>query len=382
MKRYLWHKFIFAALRPVAGPVVKRMMGYSCEKRKGPEKPSLIIANHNADLDPALVALSFSRHMYFVTSEHAVRGGLASKLLKFTFDPVPINKARTDLFAVKEMIRRLRAGANVCLFAEGNRSFNGLTGPVSVSTAKLVKSSGADLITFRLVGGYFTTPRWASGKHKGKMSGSVAGVYSADELKSQTTEQVLALIERDIYEDAYERQSERGDRFVGKNPAENIETALYLCPGCKKIGTIKSKGERFFCGCGLDAVYTETGFLDGESLPFTTITQWDEWQVGQLGEIIESAGSEPICADENQRLFEVRTALDKRQLGEGKMQISRDTFQCAGLTFEMSEIAQFEVVSQMTLIFGLKNGTTYEVQTAAPRSALKYREIFRVLSGN
>ena len=380
MKHFLWHRFVFVVLRPVAGPVVKRMMGYRCVKQKGPDKPSLIIANHNSDLDPALVALAFSRHMYFLASEHTYRQGFASKVLKFVFSPIPINKARTDLSAIKEMIRKVKAGANVCLFAEGNRSFNGVTGPVSLSTAKLVKASGADLITFRIEGGYFTTPRWASGRHKGRMTGGKVGRYTAAELKAMSNEQVLAVIERDIYEDAYERQLTRLERYKGKNLAEHIETTLYLCPKCERIGTIKSAGSRFFCSCGLDAVFTETGLLEAEALPFSTITQWDRWQAGQLEEVIRKAGSGPICADEGERLFEVDTAVGKKLVGEGATQISRDTFQCAGVKFDMGQIAQFEVVGRMTLIFGLKNGTTYEVQSAAPRSALKYREIFRVLS--
>ena len=380
MKRYLWHRFVFIVLRPVAGPVVKRMMGYSCGKQKGPDKPSLIIANHNANLDPAFVALAFSRHMYFLASEHAFRGGLASKLLKFAFAPIPINKVRTDLFAVKEMIRKLKAGANVCIFAEGDRSFNGVTSPISISTAKLVKSSGADLITFRIEGGYFTTPRWASGRHKGEMTGGTVGRYAAAELAAMTSEQILAVIERDIYEDAYERQLGRYIHYKGENLAEHIETALYLCPGCKKIGTIKSKGARFFCECGLNAVFTETVLLEGETLPFSTITQWDNWQSEQLADIVKNAGGEPLCIDEGQRLYEIDTAVGKKFLGEGTMQIDSEVFRCAGLTFELEQIAQFAVTGQMRLHFGLKNGTTYEVLSVVPRSALKYRELFRVLS--
>ena len=39
--------------------------------------PYLVLANHNVDLDPLLVALSFRvRHMYFVASEHIYRAGV------------------------------------------------------------------------------------------------------------------------------------------------------------------------------------------------------------------------------------------------------------------------------------------------------------------
>jgi len=379
MKHYLWHRFIFRFLWITAGPLVRLVMGYSCSKQKGPDTPSLIISNHNTDLDPALVSLGFSRHIYYLSSEHTLRRGLPSRILKFIFAPIAINKTRTDISAVKEMIRRLHAGANVCFFAEGDRSFYGTTAPISLSTAKLAKMSGAPLITFRITGGYFTEPRWSIRLRRGKMSGGVVGKYSVAELKGMTDKQVLDAIERDIYEDAYERQKVGMVRYKGKNLAEHIETALFLCPVCKKIGTLRSEGNRFFCECGLDAVYTETGLLEGETLPFSTITEWGEWQTGTLAEVVGAAGDQAICIDEDQQLFEVRAATEKTPVATGEMRIDRENFYCAGSTFPLQQITRFAIVGRMTLLFATNDGATYEVRSAVPRSAIKYREIFRIL---
>lgn len=379
MKNYTWHKTILAVLRIVAGPFVKLIMGYRCERNKGPDAPSIIISNHNTDLDPALVALGFTRHMYFVASEHALREGLRSRILSFVFAPISINKSHADIQAIKEILRRVKAGASVCLFAEGDRSYNGKTGRIAPSTAKLVKTSKADLITYRIEGGYFTTPRWAKHKRDGRMRGRIVNRYSADDIKSMTEEQVLSIIECDTYENAYERQKEKLVRYRGKDLAETIETALYLCPACKKIGGIKSKGDRFFCDCGLEARYSDTGFLEGENLPFCTIAEWDAWQAEQLAENVEKAGDQPICEDKEQQLFKVKAAIGKEPAGEGAMYIDREKFFCAGQTFPLRHIARFAVVGRMTLLFALTDGTAYEVQSAIPRSALKYKEIFRIL---
>jgi len=355
-------------------------MGYRCEKQKGPEAPSLIISNHNTDLDPALVGLAFSRQMYYLASEHAFRNGFASKMLKFLFDPIPFNKTRADVYAIKEMIRRLKAGANVCLFAEGDRSFTGITAPVPASTAKLVKLSGVEMVTFRLEGGYFTTPRWSKKKRKGKMTGAMVNRYTVEELKGMTEEQIISAIDRDIYEDACERQKVRQDRFCGENLAESIETALFLCPGCNKIGAIRSEGDRFFCGCGLSGVYTETGMLEGAELRFSTTSEWGKWQDEQLETIVGEAGGGVICSDEGQTLYKVRPAIDKTLIGEGQMSIDREVFRCAGHDFPVGQITKFAIVGQMTLLFSTIGGESYEVRSNAPRSALKYREIFRVLT--
>jgi len=382
MKHYRLHRFMFVILRRTVVPIIQRVMGYRYNKKKGPDVPSLVISNHNTNLDPVLVAMSFSRHMYFLTSEHALRKGLKSRLLRFFFAPIPINKSRVDVSAIKDILRRLKAGASVCFFAEGDRSFNGLTSPISSSTAKLVKTSGVDLITFRLEGGYFTAPRWAKKLRRGIMSGSRVNHYSGADLKTMTIEQINKLIEQDIYEDAYERQKNDLIRFHGKKLAESIETVLYLCPRCEKIGTLRSEGEHFFCSCGLDVEYCETGLLRGDDLPFTSIKEWDQWQTGKLEEIIDNSGDQPICVDEGQSLYMVQSAVGNTPMGQGIMKIGRKTFQCAGLEFPLDQITRVTVTGQMTLIFALNDGASYEVYSDTPRSALKYREIFRILTKN
>jgi len=381
LKRYTFHRAIYSILRYSVAQIVKVSYGFKFKKYKGPDKPTLIFSNHNTNLDPALVGLAFSRHIYFLASEHAFRVGFASKLLSFFFAPIPFNKARTDVKSIKEVLRRIKAGASVCLFAEGDRSFNGQTSPIAISTAKLAKTSGADLITYRLESAYFVAPRWAENKRKGKIYGTVVNKYTADELKTMSAGEVLTAIERDLFEDAYKRQAESPQQFKGKNLAESIETALYLCTGCKNFGTIKSEGNRFYCSCGLVGIYTETGFLEGDTLQFSTITDWDHWQTGQLAGMIEAAGHETICTDENQQLFKINPAVDKTLIGEGVMRINRTTFHCAGFDFPLNNVTRFTVVGQQELMFALIDGPTYEVRSNTPRSALKYREIYRVLTG-
>jgi hypothetical protein len=366
-------------MRGLAIPVSKIMWGYKRRFEKGPDTPSIIISNHNTNFDPALIVINFLRHIFFVASEHTFRHGLTSIFLKVVFAPIPINKAQADAFTMREIFHRLKAGYSVCIFAEGNHSFNGVTGPIPISTAKLVKMSGVDLITHHMEGGYFTKPRWAKKKRWGKMAGKIIGRYSAAELKSMTYEQILKLIERDIHEDAYERQKEQFVRYRGNNRAEYIEIVLYLCPICKKIGTIHSHGNYFSCNCGLKAAYTEMGFLEGENLPFSTITDWDKWQKEQLTQIVNDADDEPVCADDNQQLFLVQPVVGNSFIAEGKMYISRTEFYCAGMAFPLQQIKRFTVLGKMTLVFTLNDGTQYEIHSAFPRSPLKYLEIMRLL---
>ena len=49
-------------------------------------------------------------------------------------------------------------------------------------------------------------------------------------------------------------------------------------------------------------------------------------------------------------------------------------------SFPLEEITQFAVADQMKLLFTIRSGIMYEVESATPRSALKYREIFKTLT--
>lgn len=211
------------------------------------------------------------------------------------------------------------------------------------------------------------------------MAGTLAGQYSPAKLHDMSNEEVLKAIERDIHENAYERQGEKLIRYRGKDLAEFIETALYLCPLCQSIGSIRSRGNYFFCACGFKAKYTKTGFLTGEALPFSTITAWDSWQVKKLAAIARDEATELICADDDQQLFRVQAARSSAFVGEGELQMTRQELRCAGRIFPLEQIVRLAIVDRMTLMFSLRDGTHYEIRSAAPRNALKYVEIFKTI---
>lgn len=137
----------------------------------------------------------------------------------------------------------------MCIFAEGDRTFNGVTGPFFTATAKLVRMTGAQLVTFRLEGGYFSSPRWSDTLRKGKFYGHEVNRYSPETLKAMSTEEIDACIARDLHEDAYARQRQSPVRYRGKRLAESLETALYFCPRCGGLGTLKSEGNPAHCTC-------------------------------------------------------------------------------------------------------------------------------------
>ncbi|HPE95298.1 MAG TPA: lysophospholipid acyltransferase family protein, partial [Bacillota bacterium] len=265
------------------GPFFIHLMNYECLSYTKPDAPFILLANHNTDFDPMLIGASFKdSFMYYVASDHILRLGVLSKLLSYYLAPIPRRKGREDALTVIEIRRRLKKGCSLCFFPEGNKSFNGVTGKIVPSTGELVRRSGVDLITFRFEGGYLTAPRWGYGIRKGKMTGQMVGVYTADQLKEMTSSQIDELISRDIFEDTQVVRKRADIVYECKAPAKGLENALYMCPNCRKIGDMHSAKDRIICKCGYEAQYTKKGQLiccDGR---FGSIYEWDEWQRSTL----------------------------------------------------------------------------------------------------
>lgn len=382
LKHKRFHEIFFIIIRWVASPFIRLKCAFKFDVIPSEAgKPVIVVCNHVTDLDPALVGIAFKGHLYFVASEHVTRWGLASRLLQFFFAPIIRVKGKTDARVGMDVIRKVRKGSNVCIFAEGNRSFNGLTGPVFPATGKLVRSSGAGMVTFRLEGGYFTAPRWARKMRRGRMYGRLVGSYSAADIKAMSSDEINDIISRDIHEDAYERQRKNPIHYRGPALAEDIQTGLYLCPKCGQAGTLTSSGSRFSCACGLAGTYDELGMLTGQGFSFSTVTQWDAWQATQTQQLVSAAPQDgPICGCDGLQLYTVQSGVKATPAGTGRLALYTDRLVCGEHSFLLQQLSDLAIVSQRTLTFSTLDGRQFEIKSRVPYSALMFKRIYDFLT--
>ena len=364
------------------------------------EGPFILIPNHVTAWDPLIVAMALhKKHVYFVASEHIFRWGLLSRIIKGLVDPIPRSKGTSGADTARSCLRHLKAGHSICLFAEGEQSWDGLSRPVAKGTGNLVRHAKVTLVTYRLQGGYLSLPRWGKGLRKGSVKGCVAGVYTPDDLKDMSGEEINALIDRDIYENAFESQKKDPVRFIGKRPAEYLERLLYVCPSCRKISTLKSEGDRLFCvSCGLECHYTDAGFFDSGA-PFSQTAEWESWQKDALRELVRSKEGyytepaqaekdgtrEPAPAKENapeEALFEDGPVILKKitadhgetVVGEGLLVQYTDRFVCAGKTFYLTDISEMAMTQYKVLLF-TAGKDYYEIKAGERTNLRKYLEV-------
>lgn len=341
--------------------------------------PCLIIANHVTAWDPLLVAGGAPDHqMYFVASEHLFRKGLVSKVIRFLVDPIARKKGSTGADTAMATLRRIRNGCSVCIFGEGEVTWDGVSRPSFAGTGTLARACGGNLVTYRLEGGHFARPRWAKSVCKGRMKGHIVHVYTPEELKAMTADEVAAAIDRDLYEDAYERQAQEPVEFKGARLADRMETALFYCPKCEKIGHLKGKGDYIACTCGYRTRVTNYGtFLP--PYPFGNMKEWDQWQHEKLTEQFRT-NTLPDFADPDAQaaLVEIGDQHVITPLACGELSLKDRALACVNYTFPLNEVEQLAIVQTNILLFS-HQGKYYEIRTRVGVNLRKYLHIWKLV---
>ena len=188
------------------------------------EGPYLLIANHACNSDPILVGTANpDQPLAFVGSEHLERLGFLTRLLNRCFTLIPRSKASSGLQSAKQILKVLKQGQPVLLFAEGDCTWDGVSGKIFPATGKLAKLARVPLVTFRLEGNYLMKPRWARKRRKGPVRGRVVRVYSPEELGTMSPEAVNEAVDRDLYTDAPETARQSGAVYRSRARAEGLE---------------------------------------------------------------------------------------------------------------------------------------------------------------
>ena len=371
------HQRIWKLLHILLSGWLKRKFNFTAEIARL-EGPCLVIPNHVTAWDPLLVALSFpDNQMYFVASEHIFRWGIVSTLIQWLVSPISRRKGASGADTVMTCIRRIRKGASICLFAEGDSSWDGRTGEIFPATGKLAKACGASLVTYRLEGGYLTKPRWGKGVRRGAMSGHVVGVYSPQHLKTMTADQVNDLIQRDIREDAWARQEAEPVHFRGKAPAEHMECLVYICPACGAVGGLTSHGNQVACRCGFSLTLTDTGSFLPDT-PFRNPGEWDDWQKRRLPELTPGEDG-CLFRDTKMILREILPGNKSREMGPGLLEQYADRLVCCGACFPMADIEGMSIHNAQVLTVALAD-RYFEITSKSPRCTRKYLDFFTALT--
>ncbi|MBR3201489.1 MAG: 1-acyl-sn-glycerol-3-phosphate acyltransferase [Mogibacterium sp.] len=364
-------KRFWDAVQLVLGGWLRNKFNYSFDKSFEPadiEGPVLVAINHACAYDPLFVGAAFkNKPLTFIASEHILRGKWGSFLDKH-ISFIPHQKgargSRTALVALKKM----KKGESIFLAVEGEQTWNGRPLPVMPYTGKLVRGSGATLVTYRIEGAYLSAPRWALSTRKGMVYGRPAGVYGPEVMKEMSDEEVEQLISKDLGFDTWEWQKSRTGGPVkykctkGGN-AEGLERSVFTCPACGSFGTLKSKGDSMGCSCGFSVRMADTGFLDPAE-PFETVADWEEYDRKKLAERLEemrrAAGEDVVFTDDEVVLHRIEEGHSDEEAARGKLALrfadEKFILSIGDFSFDLKNISNMTMVLADRIVFSDKSG--------------------------
>lgn len=322
--------FIYEIARVAARIVLWCTGGYRCTGDAIPkEGPVLVLASHGGMLDFLPVGLAVpGRRVRFVITERFMRGGLLSAFLRW-MAVIPKMQFHADPRCMSQILRTLRAGGTVGIFPAGQTSLCGVPGEVSPVIAKLVKKSGANVVAVRLQGSFFAKARFIKGIHRCPIHADVKLLYTPEQLKNASEEEIYDAIYGGIYYDEFAWQQQNNIRVRSKNRADGYDRVLFACPNCASLYTIRSEGTTVSCtACGVEAQVGEDMHLhwaDDMQLP-ENLRDWffrQQW------------AAEEALAQPGYQLEAPVTVLDfpdgkEFPVGDGKLVLDRDELRYEG----------------------------------------------------
>jgi 1-acyl-sn-glycerol-3-phosphate acyltransferase len=379
-KKKKWVRLRHYVVRIVAWPVIALMVwlkyGTKIERFKQENgRKYLILFNHQTAYDQFLVGMAFRRPVYYLASEDLFSMGFLSRLLQWAVAPIPIKKQTNDPKAVYNCLRVAKEGGTIALSPEGNRTYGGRTGYMKPSIVKMVRALKMPLVLYRIEGGYGVHPRWSDVARKGPMRAYASKVVEPEEYKAMTDEELLQLIETELYVD----EGRAEGLYPHKKAAEYLERAMYVCPWCG-LSSFESHDDVVTCKtCGRQVRYLPDKSLQGINcdFPHPFVAQWYDAQCDYVNGLdVAAMTGEPIYTDTVQ-LSEVIVYDRKNVLQEGvTVKLYGDRLEIgADLILPYDDVQVMAVLgkNKLNIYYGEK---LYQFKGSERFNALKYVNLF------
>ena len=152
----LWYRLMRRALQaPFTLTWKVRVFNRHLEPATG---GAVYICNHQSFLDPVLMGMALRRPMNYMARDSLFRVPVFKQIIK-SLNAYPVRRGTADTGAIKEAMRRLKAGGQTVVFAEGTRTADGRIGPFLPGVALLAQRVAAWTVPVLIDGAFEAWPR-------------------------------------------------------------------------------------------------------------------------------------------------------------------------------------------------------------------------------
>lgn len=341
---------------------------------KGVKGAYVVIANHQSAYDFVNLIGVTKRRMSFVISNSFYKSLPIKKFLK-ALGVIPKQQFQTSVKDMKNMKAVVENDSPLVLYPAGLMCEDGLSTPIPSATYKFLKWLAADVYVARSFGTYFVMPKWSKGMRIGETHLDIYKLFSKEELKTLSEEEVKEKTEKSLLFDAYREQETIKAVYKKKGNIEGLENVLYICPVCKKEYCIKVKDKNtIYCThCGFEQESDKYSFMHLKSKGGKEIRYVSDWskvvfeavkndiKSGKLSEI--TALTDIKMIDEKKNKF--------KTVGSGTVSLTKDGFTLNG-KIDGEDMGIFASINQIPSL-PFSPGKYFEIQDGEQiyRCALK-----------
>ena len=252
---------------------------FTYRARPAEEKGSIVmIANHASRVDYQFTApVCWPKKLNYVVGYNEFFRFPTSLLLP-AMQVIPKKNFTPDAHALRQILRVIAAGGNICLMPEGMSSITGMAQPVIPGGAKLLKKLGVPVYYSKISGAYLTYTKHCLDQRKGRIEVVVDRMFTAQQLRELSVEEIEDTMNRLLAHDDYMWNRKARVRFDGKGQmAKKLDTLLYLCPKCGALYEMDCSGNTMRCRrCGNTVEIDEYYQLRpvGDSVCPELVTDW------------------------------------------------------------------------------------------------------------
>jgi hypothetical protein len=355
-----------------------------------PKPPFIIVSNHGTFFDPWIIGY-FSRYpLAIMCNDDAFRGSAVTRWYLNGIGAFPKKKGASDFKAMKKTMSYLSSGYPVCIFPEGQTSWDGETQLLYKGIEKIIRHSRASLVMVRVSGNFLTKPWWADRVRKGRIE-CLFKTLTPDYIQSITENDLFDAMISFIAHNDIKAHAGAVPLFFGTHLAEGLERFVWICMQCESEDTLVTAGDTIGCtACGsswtMDASCGLAPAKNGVKA-FADLYDWSQWHKVRVRSRIASASARDILtASAGVVLQSGGGGIDFVEKGAGSLSLSKesltftpDSGATGPLVFPVPQIE--DCVIQRNNICEIRHGTSYYRFVFHGRSPMKWVYFIRYVKG-
>jgi 1-acyl-sn-glycerol-3-phosphate acyltransferase len=355
-----------------------------------PKPPFVIVSNHGTFFDPWIIGC-YSRYPFAIMcNDEAFSRGPVSRWYLNSIGAFPKKKGASDFRAMKKTISLLAGGYPVCIFPEGQTSWDGETQLIYKGIEKIVRHSKASLVLTRMTGNFLTKPWWADVIRKGRITVTY-DVVTPERMKAISDDDLFGIMKSSIAHNDIKDPANAPKNFSGADLALGLERFVWMCASCGTEDALTTTSDQIHCAwCGsawtIDAMCRLTpGNPGGQHIG--DLHDWAQWHRSRVLAKIKSAGPGAVLTASKGVLLQTgKNNFSFVDSGPGTMSLTPqmltfafDNSSATALSFPVKDIETVVIQKRDIVEFGYR-GTLYRF-VFSRHSPMKWIYYLRYLKG-